>query len=359
MMELGVASKLVVEGEGLTYEFQKAALTAMGAKENSFTAEGTTYTLEYDGGSAIASAGSDVVALLSEYAVQGVENGTVISAELRSAIVEAIEEGQNSFTFTDENGTEVEYELKRENNRYTIRTATQSKLIQTYLAPSWEHWLGTDGAGMDILTRLMYGGRISLIIGFVVVILETIIGVVLGGLAGYFGKWVDMVIMRIMDIFLAIPGTLLAICIVASLGNSIPNLVIAQAIASTPTFARVVRGAVLTVRGADYVEAARAIGAKDATIIFHDVLPNSLAPIIVQTTLQVASVILSIAGLSFLGLGIPAPTPEWGAMLSAARSYIRDYSYMWMFPGCAIMITILALNLLGDGLRDALDPRLR
>ena len=169
----------------------------------------------------------------------------------------------------------------------------------------------------------------------------------------------DMVIMRIMDIFLAIPGTLLAICIVASLGNSIPNLVIAQAIASTPTFARVVRGAVLTVRGADYVEAARAIGAKDATIIFHDVLPNSLAPIIVQTTLQVASVILSIAGLSFLGLGIPAPTPEWGAMLSAARSYIRDYSYMCMFPGCAIMITILALNLLGDGLRDALDPRLR
>ena len=167
-----------------------------------------------------------------------------------------------------------------------------------------------------------------------------------------------MVIMRIMDIFLAIPGTLLAICIVASLGNSIPNLVIAQAIASTPTFARVVRGAVLTVRGADYVEAARAIGAKDATIIFHDVLPNSLAPIIVQTTLQVASVILSIAGLYFLGLGIPAPTPEWGAMLSAARSYIRDYSYMCMFPGCAIMITILALNLLGDGLRDALDPKL-
>ena len=193
----------------------------------------------------------------------------------------------------------------------------------------------------------------------VTVIVALSLGLVLGASAGYFGGKADMVIMRIMDIFLAIPGTLLAICIVASLGNSIPNLVIAQAIASTPTFARVVRGAVLTVRGADYVEAARAIGAKDATIIFHDVLPNSLAPIIVQTTLQVASVILSIAGLSFLGLGIPAPTPEWGAMLSAARSYIRDYSYMCMFPGCAIMITILALNLLGDGLRDALDPRLR
>ena len=225
--------------------------------------------------------------------------------------------------------------------------------------PSAEHPFGTDELGRDILKRTMYATTISLSIGVVTVIVALTLGLILGASAGYFGGKADMVIMRIMDIFLAIPGTLLAICIVASLGNSIPNLVIAQAIASTPTFARVVRGAVLTVRGADYVEAPRAIGAKDATIIFHDVLPNSLAPIIVQTTLQVASVILSIAGLSFLGLGIPAPTPEWGAMLSAARSYIRDYSYMCMFPGCAIMITILALNLLGDGLRDALDPRLR
>ena len=225
--------------------------------------------------------------------------------------------------------------------------------------PSAAHPFGTDELGRDILIRTMYATSISLSIGVVTVIVALSMGLILGASAGYFGGKVDMVIMRIMDIFLAIPGTLLAICIVASLGNSIPNLVFAQAIASTPTFARVVRGAVLTVRGAEYVEAARAIGAKDATIIFHDVLPNSLAPIIVQTTLQVASVILSIAGLSFLGLGIPAPTPEWGAMLSSARSYIRDYSYMCMFPGCAIMITILALNLLGDGLRDALDPRLR
>jgi peptide/nickel transport system permease protein len=168
-----------------------------------------------------------------------------------------------------------------------------------------------------------------------------------------------MIIMRIMDIFLAVPGTLLAICIVASLGNSIMNLVIAQAVSSIPSFSRVVRGAVITARDAEYVEAARAIGAKDARIIFKDVLPNSLAPIIVQTTLQVASVILSIAGLSFIGLGIPAPRPEWGAMLSASRAYIRDYSYMCLFPGLAIMTTILSLNLLGDGLRDALDPRLR
>lgn len=226
-------------------------------------------------------------------------------------------------------------------------------------APSANHWFGTDEMGRDILLRVMYGSTVSLSIGVVTVAVSLTVGLILGAAAGYFGGKTDMIIMRIMDIFLAIPGTLLAICIVASLGNSIPNLVIAQAVSSIPTFSRVVRGAVITARDADYVEAARAIGAKDAMIIFHEVLPNSLAPIIVQTTLQVASVILSIAGLSFIGLGIPAPRPEWGAMLSGARAYIRDYSYMCLFPGLAIMTTILSLNLLGDGLRDALDPRLR
>lgn len=226
-------------------------------------------------------------------------------------------------------------------------------------APSADHWFGTDEMGRDILLRVMYGSTVSLSIGVVTVAVSLTVGLILGAAAGYFGGKTDMIIMRIMDIFLAIPGTLLAICIVASLGNSITNLVIAQAVSSIPTFSRVVRGAVITARDADYVEAARAIGAKDATIIFHEVLPNSLAPIIVQTTLQVASVILSIAGLSFIGLGIPAPRPEWGAMLSGARAYIRDYSYMCLFPGLAIMTTILSLNLLGDGLRDALDPRLR
>ena len=226
-------------------------------------------------------------------------------------------------------------------------------------APSANHWFGTDEMGRDILLRVMYGSTVSLSIGVVTVAVSLTVGLILGAAAGYFGGKTDMIIMRIMDIFLAIPGTLLAICIVASLGNSIPNLVIAQAVSSIPTFSRVVRGAVITARDADYVEAARAIGAKDATIIFHEVLPNSLAPIIVQTTLQVASVILSIAGLSFIGLGIPAPRPEWGAMLSGARAYIRDYSYMCLFPGLAIMTTILSLNLLGDGLRDALDPKLK
>lgn len=225
--------------------------------------------------------------------------------------------------------------------------------------PSSEHPFGTDELGRDILARVVYGARNSLSIGFMAVAASLLMGGFLGAIAGYYGGMLDNVIMRFMDILLAIPGTLLAITIVAALGSSTRNIVIALAVSYTPNFARVVRGPVLTVRDAEYIEAARAIGAKNGTIILSHVLPNCMAPVIVQTTLYVASVILTIAGLSFLGLGIQPPTPEWGAMLSGGRDFIRDQSYMTMFPGLAIMTTILSLNLLGDGLRDALDPRLK
>lgn len=238
-------------------------------------------------------------------------------------------------------------------------TVIKTNYSEALQHPSANHWFGTDEMGRDIFLRVMYGSTTSLSIGLSTTIVALIGGLILGSMAGFYGGKVDNIIMRIMDIFLAVPGTLLAICIVASLGNSIMNLVIAEAVSSIPSFSRIVRGAVITQRDAEYVEAARSIGAKDFTLIFDNVLPNSLAPIIVQFTLQVASIILSIAGLSFIGLGIPAPRPEWGAMLSASRAYIRDYSYMCLFPGLAIMTTILSLNLLGDGLRDALDPRLR
>lgn len=224
-------------------------------------------------------------------------------------------------------------------------------------APSSEHWFGTDEMGRDIFARTMYGAKYSLKIGFSASIISLAIGLVIGAVAGYYGGWIDMVIMRIMDVLLAIPGTLLAIAIVAALGSSVNNLIIAMSISGIPGFARIVRSSVLTVKDNEYVEAARAIGATDKTIIFGHVLPNGMAPLIVQATLRVANVILSTAGLSFLGLGVPAPHPEWGALLTNARSYIRDYSYMCLFPGLAIMTTILSLNLFGDGLRDALDPK--
>ncbi len=225
--------------------------------------------------------------------------------------------------------------------------------------PSWEHPFGTDESGRDILARIVYGSRFSLSIGFSTVVFALIVGGTLGALAGYYGGMLDNILMRIMDIFLAIPGTLFAITLVAALGQNTINLIIALAISSVPGFARILRSSVLSVREVEYVEAARAIGATDVRIIMQHVIPNSLAPVIVQSTLNVATVILTIAGLSFLGLGVRPPQPEWGALLSSGRQYLRDYGYITMFPGLAIMTTILALNLLGDGLRDALDPRLK
>lgn len=225
--------------------------------------------------------------------------------------------------------------------------------------PSAKHPFGTDELGRDILARVVHGTRVSLSIGFAATIMASILGGAIGAISGFYGKHVDMIISRIMDMLMAIPGTLLAIAIVAALESSMQNLILALTISSIPKFARITRGAVMTVKDSEHIEAARAIGARNSTIIIHHVLPNCLAPILVELTISISFAILTISGLSFLGLGIAAPTPEWGSMLSSARTYIRDYSYMTFFPGLAIMLTILAFNLLGDGLRDALDPRLK
>lgn len=225
--------------------------------------------------------------------------------------------------------------------------------------PSAQHLFGTDEYGRDLLIRIVFGSRISLSIGFIAVLFGLIVGGVLGAVAGFFGGKIDNIIMRLCDVFLAVPMMLMAIVIVAALGASIVNLVIALSISSVPTFARIVRSAVLTVRDMDYVEAARAIGVKTPRILVRYILPNCMGPIIVQTTLRVAATISNTAALSFLGLGVKAPQPEWGALLSSGREFIRDSGYLACIPGICIMLTILALNLLGDGLRDALDPRLK
>jgi peptide/nickel transport system permease protein len=225
--------------------------------------------------------------------------------------------------------------------------------------PSAAHWFGTDEFGRDIFARIIHGGRVSLVVGLISVSVSLIIGGALGAFAGFYGGNVDNIIMRIMDIFLAIPSTLLAITIVAALGTSLVNVMLAIGISGIPNFARIVRAAVMSVKDQEFVESARAIGASNATIIFREIIPNCMAPIIVQATLSVASAILSTASLSFLGLGVQPPSPEWGAMLSSGRNFLRDAIHITLFPGLAIVITILALNLLGDGLRDALDPRLK
>lgn len=235
----------------------------------------------------------------------------------------------------------------------------KQNLAHRLQGPSAAHWLGTDEFGRDIFARLVHGTRVSLQVGIVAVGISIVIGGILGAVAGYYGEKLDNTIMRIMDIFLAVPSILLAIAIVSALGPSIINLMLAISISSVPSYARIVRASVLSIRDQEFIEAAKAIGASNTRIIFRHIIPNSLAPVIVQATLGVASAILSTAGLSFIGLGIQPPAPEWGSMLSGGRQYLRYAWWVTTFPGVAIMITILSLNLLGDGLRDALDPRLK
>lgn len=226
------------------------------------------------------------------------------------------------------------------------------------IPPCMEYPCGTDNLGRDVLSRLIYGSRYSLSIGFLAVGISVLTGGFLGVIAAYYPK-LDNIIMRCMDLFMAIPQMLLAMCIVSALGSSLFNLMLAVGLSSTPKFARVVRASVLETREREFVEAARAIGASNARIIVRHILPNSISALIVQATLAMAGAIISASALSFLGFGIQAPMPEWGAMLSAGRKYIRNKAYLTVIPGLAIMVVVYALNVVGDGLRDCLDPRLK
>lgn len=223
--------------------------------------------------------------------------------------------------------------------------------------PSGEHLLGTDHFGRDVFSRIIHGGRVSLQVGFIAVGIALAVGGLMGLVAAFYGRWVDTAVSYLVDVLLALPGFLLALAIVAALGPSLVNVMIAVGIAYVPQFARITRSAVLTVIEMDYVTAAHAAGSRDNRIMFKHVVPNSLSPVIVQVTLALAGAILSAAGLSFLGLGAQPPTAEWGSMLNSARPYIRDAHWAVTYPGIAIVVTVLALNMVGDGLRDALDPR--
>ena len=235
----------------------------------------------------------------------------------------------------------------------------EQDIVNKLKTPSSEHWFGTDTYGRDLFLRCIYGARISLIIGIVASLLSLLVGGLLGMTAAYYGGNYDNNAMRMLDIFSAIPTILLAICIVAALGDSTFNIILALAISRMPSFARIARASVLGVSGQEYVEAARAGGTGDMRILLRHVLPNMLGPIMVQTTTNVAQMILQIASLSFLGLGVPSPTPEWGAIITEAKGVVRMFPYMIWIPGICIMAASLSVNLIGDSLRDALDPRLK
>ncbi len=226
-------------------------------------------------------------------------------------------------------------------------------------APSFAHPFGCDDFGRDILVRVMYGGRFSLFIGLFAMCLALVCGLILGSIAGYFGGKVDNVIMRIMDVIQAIPGMLLSIAISSVIGHGMVEMAIALGVGNIAPFTRILRGSILTVRKSEYVDAAIVDNTNKFGIIKKHILPNAISPLIVQATLGCANTILIASSLSFIGVGIQPPNPEWGAMLSAGRAYIRDYPHMLIFPGIAIALTVLSLNLFGDGLRDALDPKLK
>ncbi len=232
-------------------------------------------------------------------------------------------------------------------------------LTACFATPSLKHFFGCDDMGRDIFSRVLYGGRYSISIGIIAVLIAVAVGICIGAVAGYFGGQVDNIFMRLLDVVQAIPGMLLMIVISAVLGPGFMNTIIALSVSTIPGMARMLRAQMMKERDSEYIEAARSINCSQFSIIFQHLLPNCISPLIVQATMGVAQTITLAAGLSFIGLGVQPPLPEWGAMLSAARSYIRQSPHLVIFPGLAIAVTVLALNLLGDGLRDALDPKLK
>jgi len=239
------------------------------------------------------------------------------------------------------------------------KDAVAQNMKERLMTPNEDHIFGTDQYGRDIFARIIFGSRVSLFVGLITIAISLTLGSLIGATAGYYGGKTDDILMRIMDIFLAIPSLLLAISIVAALGPGMINLLIALSVSQVPRFARIVRSSILSIKDQEFIEAAKACGTKNSRIILKHILPNAMGPIIVQATLNMASTILNIAALSFIGLGIQPPTPEWGSMLSDVKTQMRYYPYLAIIPGIAIIIAVMSLNLIGDGLRDALDPKLK
>ena len=346
------------------FDFRLAAETAMQAGATSFEVDGVTYGLsvEPEVGATITRDG-EMIALASNTVVNSYISGQVLTLEFKDAAKEAIADDLTEFEF--EGATYVIY---RNNTIWDIRSETQTQVVNAYEAPSFTHWLGTDGNGMDLLTRIMYGGRVSLVIGFIVVFIAAFLGVILGGVAGYFGKWVDSVIMRIVDIFNCIPSTPLII-ILGSIMDAervdpqirMLYLMLILGFLSWPGVARLVRGQILSLREQEFMTATEACGLTVSHRIFRHLVPNVMPQLIVTCTMSLGSTIITESTLSVLGLGVKYPFASWGNIISAVSTVhvMTNYWFVWIPAGLCILITVLGFNFVGDGLRDAFDPKMK
>ena len=365
---LALASKKIYDTENSAvktgFDFRLACETAIAEGKSSFEADGKTYQLEIDPDiGATVTLDGEMYALVSNTVVNTYVSGQELSLEFKDAAKEAIADNLSSFEFDGQ-----DYSIYRSNNIWDVRAETETLVVNAYEAPSLTHWLGTDGNGMDLLTRIMYGGRVSLMIGFIVVAIAALLGVVLGGVAGYFGKWVDSLIMRIVDIFNCIPSTPLII-ILGSIMDAervdpqvrMIYLMLVLGFLSWPGVARMVRGQILSLREQEFMTATEACGLTISHRIFHHLVPNVIPQLIVICTMSLGSTIITESTLSFLGLGVKFPFASWGNIISAVSTVyvMTNYWFVWIPAGLCILLTVLGFNFIGDGLRDAFDTKMK
>lgn len=366
---LAIAAKDIVNGDGqeISFPVKYEALKAYTSQEKSFTAEGAEYTLDEDGNIV---SGDTVAGYISRFVVSSVESGVTFERVFKEELEAAINDNQEEFNYTDAEGNEFTYKITYDPTSMTwsVRQGKETYVYDSYAKPSKAHWLGTDRNGMDMLTRLMYGGRVSLIIGFIVVIIETVIGVILGGIAGYFGKWVDNLIMRIVDIFYCIPSLPLIIILGATMDamkvepmTRMFYLMLILGFLGWPGITRLVRGQILSLREQEFMTAAEACGVRVSRRIFKHLIPNVIPQLIVMCTMSLGSTIIMEATLSFLGIGVKFPFASWGNIITDVNeAYVMThYWYVWIPAGICLLIAVLGFNFVGDGLRDAFDPKMK
>ena len=368
---IGIGFKDIInsttEGEKIPFDLQYAALKAYTNNETEFTVGTDVYKLDADG---VVTKGGTEVAYISNYIVQAVMPDIFLTREFKNRVTEAIEAGEESFVYTGEDGVEYEYPISYDaaKKTWSILQEKETRVFDTYSYPSKEHWLGTDKNGMDMLTRIMYGGRVSLIIGFIVVVIQTLIGVVLGGVAGYFGGWVDNLIMRLVDIFYCIPSMPVIIILGAAMDGMRVDptirrllLMLLLGFLGWAGIARLVRGQILSLREQEFMTAAEATGIRTRNRIFKHLIPNVIPQLIVNCTMALGSTIITESTLSFLGLGVKFPFASWGNIINDVNDtyVLTTYWFIWIPAGVCLLLTVLAFNILGDGLRDAFDPKMK